>query len=563
MSELPSPTTDVTDAELISAVRGGDLDAFGVLFGRHRDAAHRLARQLAPASDVDDLVADAFGKVMTALRNGNGPDEFFRAYLLTSLRSVHVDKIRASSRYKTTGDEAELDRAVEFVDPAEWKFEQSAAASAFASLPERWQMVLWHLDVERQKPADIAPMLGMSANSVSALAYRAREGLRVAYLQSHLAPTMDDACKKTTSLLGQYVRKSLRTRDMAAVDAHLDGCRQCTGLYLELIEINGGLAGWLAPIFLGAAAGGYLSGTGSLAGVTGLVVGTPARLTAAASSGSSTVAAISAATVTVVGGAVGVGVVANHAPSPINIVQPGPAAASVPATPSASTATARTRTTPRPSTPTPKRTRPTPPVPTLQAAPATTVSPSHEPTPTEASPSPDASPTHDPKPTPRPTPRPTTEPTRSTTPTPTPTPTPTRDTETIGSDYALGDITATNDGEFLQRFIDVPVSVEGDLMPDVDSLTVRITISPTGPHRPENLEVLGAGWSCGSITYRGKVGEFECTRTQSGARIPTLSFTYVGSYGTLSATVSAEGLTDPDTSDNSRDVAVRLWHLRS
>ena len=37
-------------------------------------------------------------------------------------------------------------------------------------------MVLWHLEVENQKPADIAPLLGMSANSVSALAYRAREG---------------------------------------------------------------------------------------------------------------------------------------------------------------------------------------------------------------------------------------------------------------------------------------------------------------------------------------------------------------------------------------------------
>jgi hypothetical protein len=33
----------------------------------------------------------------------------------------------------------------------------------------------------------MAPLLGLTANSVAALAYRAREGLRQAYLQMHLS----------------------------------------------------------------------------------------------------------------------------------------------------------------------------------------------------------------------------------------------------------------------------------------------------------------------------------------------------------------------------------------
>ena len=49
------------DAELISAVRGGDVDAYGELFARHVEAARRLARQLVPGSDSDDLVSEAFG----------------------------------------------------------------------------------------------------------------------------------------------------------------------------------------------------------------------------------------------------------------------------------------------------------------------------------------------------------------------------------------------------------------------------------------------------------------------------------------------------------------------
>ena len=71
------------DAELIAAVRGGDVDAYGELFARHVDAARRLARQIAGPSDADDLVSDAFTKVLLVLQRGGGPDLAFRAYLLS------------------------------------------------------------------------------------------------------------------------------------------------------------------------------------------------------------------------------------------------------------------------------------------------------------------------------------------------------------------------------------------------------------------------------------------------------------------------------------------------
>src|SRR3954451_19018345 len=85
------------DAELISAVRGGDSDAYGELFARHVDAARRLARQLTGPADADDLVSDAFTKVLTVLQRGGGPDLAFRAYLLTAVRRLHLDKIRAGA----------------------------------------------------------------------------------------------------------------------------------------------------------------------------------------------------------------------------------------------------------------------------------------------------------------------------------------------------------------------------------------------------------------------------------------------------------------------------------
>ncbi len=268
MSVSLSRVEEPGDAELISAVRGGDVDAYGELFARHVDAARRLARQLAGPADADDLVSDAFAKVLTVLQRGGGPDLAFRAYLLTAVRRLHVDRLRSGARLRPVDDLTPFDPGLPFHDTAVEGFENAAAARAFASLPERWQMVLWHTEVEQQKPADIAVLLGMSANSVSALAYRAREGLRQAFISQHAADPDDVDCSWTRDHLGAYIRGGLSRRDAARVDDHLAGCRACTAVYLELTEVNSGLAVLLAPLLLGAAGAGYLSSSsGAAAGV--------------------------------------------------------------------------------------------------------------------------------------------------------------------------------------------------------------------------------------------------------------------------------------------------------
>ena len=257
MSSTLARSQGPADAELISAVRGGDADAYGVLFERHVEAARRLARQLTSAGDADDLVSEAFAKVLGVLQRGGGPDVAFRAYLLTSVRHIHLDRVRAGARLQSTDDMEAFDPGVPFADPAVADFENVAAAKAFASLPERWQLVLWHTEVEGDKPADIAPLLGLSPNSVSALAYRAREGLRQAFLNQHAQELDGDTCRWTHQQLGAYVRGGASRRDAAKVEAHLGECRPCMAIYLELTEVTSQLGGIIAPLLLGAAGVGY------------------------------------------------------------------------------------------------------------------------------------------------------------------------------------------------------------------------------------------------------------------------------------------------------------------
>jgi RNA polymerase sigma factor (sigma-70 family) len=268
-----------SDAELIARLRGrgadrDSTDAFATLYGRHQQAARALARQLARSpADVDDLVAGAFTRMLEILRAGRGPTEAFRAYLLTSVRHLAYDRSRAERRLDLTDDITDVHgidpdgTIVPFTDPALAGLERTLAARAFATLPERWQAVLWHLEVEGDSPADIAPLFGLTANAVSALGYRAREGLRQAYLQEHLASgsgRWDRRHRETGEKLGAYTRGGLARREAQRIEAHLAECGECRALADELRDVNAGMIrSVVAPLVLGAGLVGYLASRGS------------------------------------------------------------------------------------------------------------------------------------------------------------------------------------------------------------------------------------------------------------------------------------------------------------
>jgi RNA polymerase sigma factor (sigma-70 family) len=197
---------------------------------------------------ADDLVSEAFAKVLDTLIAGRGPDSAFRAYLLTTLRHIAYDKTRRDRKIELSEDVSQLSglypdaASVPFVDTAMIGLERTLAACAFARLPERWQAVLWHTEVEGQAPQQVAPILGLTPNGVSALAYRAREGLKQAYLQVYLNEGTDLRCRFATDRLGAWTRGALSKREKAPVEMHLQECDSCLSLAAELAELNSQLA---------------------------------------------------------------------------------------------------------------------------------------------------------------------------------------------------------------------------------------------------------------------------------------------------------------------------------
>lgn len=163
------------DAALIDITRTGDADAYAELFRRHYDAARAVALALTHnAADADDLTSEAFARVLRAARSGGGPALAFRPYLVAVVRNVFVDRARGARELPRE----ELPECLDGDGDSE-----PDPFDALAKLPERWRRVLWHTAVEGRTTAEVAPLLGMAPNAVAALAYRAREGLRQAYLR--------------------------------------------------------------------------------------------------------------------------------------------------------------------------------------------------------------------------------------------------------------------------------------------------------------------------------------------------------------------------------------------
>ncbi|HEX8802749.1 MAG TPA: sigma-70 family RNA polymerase sigma factor, partial [Acidimicrobiales bacterium] len=259
----------LSDADLLVAARAGDEAAFTELYARHHAAARRLAAGYRRAGDADDLVNSAFEKVLAALRRGSGPTEAFRAYLFVTLRRLAAEQAR---RF----DETSLDEVPEPVVavaglPELDVSERAMVNEAFESLPDRWQAVLWHTAVEGRQPGEFGAAEGMSPNAAAALAYRARERLRQAYLQAHLRSGSRPWCEPHRSRLGGYVRGGLSRRDHAKTKQHLASCDVCRDLADELDDVNRLLVRSVMPIFVVAGGGklAAIAGGGAAAAGTG------------------------------------------------------------------------------------------------------------------------------------------------------------------------------------------------------------------------------------------------------------------------------------------------------
>lgn len=334
------------DADLLDRVRGGDEQAYAELWERYAPAAAAVARSYWWSADADDLVAESFTRIYQAIQAGKGPTAAFKPYLFATMRNLAISWGRARREVPI-----EYIEAVE--DPnstdaaADADFDASLVSQAILALPERWQDVLWFGEVEHLSMHEIGKRLDISERAAAVLAFRAREGLRQAWITAHVAarPPGSRECQWTMGKLGAHARQRLTPRDTARVHAHLDECADCRAKAEEARHASSRMLSVLFPAGITVGAGAQIWQSLTSAGLSASAAPLPPAIAApvagiaAAKATIGIVAAVAATTLaatvaaTVVGGTAVVAapaateVVTWSVPTPV----PSPEATSAPA----------------------------------------------------------------------------------------------------------------------------------------------------------------------------------------------------------------------------------------
>lgn len=172
-----APTAEQSDAELMQRLGRGDLQALGVLVGRHQDPVRLLAYRVLGRWDLaDDMAQEAFLRlVRTADRYQ--PDRPLIAFLRRIVVNLCLD-LRKRKRAAGWPESEPASQAAGADDCLEAVERRAAIWEEINQLPERQRVALTLHRFEGLGHEEIAELTGWSLSAVESLLVRAYGRLR-------------------------------------------------------------------------------------------------------------------------------------------------------------------------------------------------------------------------------------------------------------------------------------------------------------------------------------------------------------------------------------------------
>jgi RNA polymerase sigma-70 factor (ECF subfamily) len=195
---------DSPDIDLLRAHVRGDPEAFGILFGRHRDRLWAVAlRTMGNPEDAADGLQD--GLIAAFRRAGSFRGDaavttwLHRVVVNACLDRIRAAKVRAADPLPDDLDERESRGSLhtstaESLDPAELSVadeRRRTVLAALRTLPEEQRAALVLVDMEGYAMADVAEMLDCAVGTVKSRCSRGRARL-AELLADQLAALGDD-----------------------------------------------------------------------------------------------------------------------------------------------------------------------------------------------------------------------------------------------------------------------------------------------------------------------------------------------------------------------------------
>lgn len=196
------------------------MDAYDEMYRQHVDDATRVARTVANSGDeATDVVFEAFARLLVRLRERGEPDAGIEEYLRTVVRRLALGRHPNVTQSEVNAPNAD--------DPVAESDGFARIRQAYEALPDEWQQMLWHAEVERKSQLALARGLDISTSRVAALILRAREGLRQAYAAIALADNVRDECRDWAPNIAIHVKGMLPSKIARDFNKHLGNCTSC------------------------------------------------------------------------------------------------------------------------------------------------------------------------------------------------------------------------------------------------------------------------------------------------------------------------------------------------
>jgi RNA polymerase sigma-70 factor, ECF subfamily len=164
-----------SDPELVERARGGEREAFGLLYRRHQTQVYRFARSMTgSAALADDIVQDVFLALMRDLARYDVSRAPLKTYLFGIARNLARDRARSVRRLMP------LDYAADAVggdDPAKVHSvneEIHQLRRCLSGLPARYREVIILSDLHELDYAETAMILKVPIGTVRSRLHRGR-----------------------------------------------------------------------------------------------------------------------------------------------------------------------------------------------------------------------------------------------------------------------------------------------------------------------------------------------------------------------------------------------------
>lgn len=212
-----------------------------LLIAQYRDDAVRLARRLSRnAAEAEDLAQTA---LLNVLRRAEyiEDESKIRAYLLTAVRNVWRNSLRARGGRRFVGSDAAERIPSANLEPEEQvlsALDVSVATAAMERLSKTSREIIELRYGEQLDYLTLSERLGITPVAARQRVHRAREELVSACMEK-VAETGPEGCRDVRIRLGRYHRGLLSRPVREQLSRHLDRCVACASCYDQLLDLYG------------------------------------------------------------------------------------------------------------------------------------------------------------------------------------------------------------------------------------------------------------------------------------------------------------------------------------